>query len=440
MKVRALLILLAGILCGCNPSPDTDNKPYVRWWWNGDKVESEEIVRELRLLHDQGIGGVEINPIEFPDKSDPLNKKELVWLSDEWMDMLQVAFDEARRLGMKCDLIVGSGWPFGAETLPMEDRAQVMLTWAQPLEGGTHYTITKDEIYRAVDPGVTVQNPDRRFFTECIKLTPDPIEDLSQVVDLTSDFPGDTIRIDVPEGPHFLYVMVRVQSFACVINGAPGAAGSILNHLDAAAVRRYLDNMSDRIENRLGPLSDHIRALFTDSMELEGCNWTEDFEEEFLRRRGYDIMPWLPFTMFKVGRLGDVIDYNFGAKKGSDFEEKVNRARFDFELTKAELYRERFTETYLQWCRDKGVKSRAQAYGRGFFPLESSLGYDIPEGESWTTNWLQHRLGEEMGDEDYRRGRGYTMINKYVSSAANLTGKREVTSEEMTNTYRVFTA
>jgi hypothetical protein len=72
--------------------------------------------------------------------------------------------------------------------------------------------------------------------------------------------------------------------------------------------------------------------------------------------------------------------------------------------------------------------------------LESSLGYDIPEGESWTTNWLQHRLGEEMGDEDYRRGRGYTMINKYVSSAAHLTGKKLVSAEEMTNTYIVFNA
>ena len=43
-----------------------------------------------------------------------------------------------------------------------------------------------------------------------------------------------------------------------------------------------------------------------------------------------------------------------------------------------------------------------------------------------------------MGDQDYRRGRGYTMIDKYVSSAAHLTGKRLVSCEEMTNTYLVF--
>ena len=52
--------------------------------------------------------------------------------------------------------------------------------------------------------------------------------------------------------------------------------------------------------------------------------------------------------------------------------------------------------------------------------------------------WLRHRLGEEMSEEDYRRGRAYTMVNKYVSSAAHLRGKRLVSCEEMTNTYTVF--
>ena len=233
--------------------------------------------------------------------------------------------------------------------------------------------------------------------------------------------------------------MVKFESFASVINGAPGAAGSILNHMDATAVRHYLDHMADAIEAKLGPLSGHLRAFFVDSMELEGNNWTADFATEFKARRGYDLLPWLPFTMFEVGRLGDVKSFEYGSKKTPKFQEEVDRVRFDFELTKAELLHERYTRTFLGWCKEKGMKSRAQAYGRGFFPLESSLGYDIPEGESWTTNWLKHRIGEEMGDEDYRRGRGYTMINKYVSSAAHLSGNRMVSAEEMTNTYKVFT-
>lgn len=420
-------------------NPASNYRPFVRWWWNGDKVEAEELVRELHLLKEAGIGGVEINPIEFPAKDDPTNTKALVWLSDEWIDMLQVVFDEAKKLGMTCDLIVGSGWPFGSETLPRDERASVMLTYAIEVEGGSTVEMSKFNIYKAVDPGVTVVNPGRTAELVSMKLAPDPINDLSQVIDVTDQFDGDVITLQIPEGKHYLYAMVRFDSFACVINGAPGAAGSILNHMDAKAVRKYLDNMSRTIEAKTGPLSQHLRAFFVDSMELEGNNWTSDFAEEFQRRRGYDLMPWLPFTMFKVGRLGNVESFDYGAKKGPEFEEQVNRVRFDFELTKAELYHERYTSTYLQWCKDNNVKSRAQAYGRGFYQLENSLGYDIPEGESWTTNYLKHRIGEEMGDEDYRRGRSYTMINKYVSSAAHLTGKRVVSAEEMTNTYTVFT-
>ena len=44
-------------------------QPFVRWWWNGDKVEKDEITRELRLLKEAGIGSVEINPIKFPAKT-----------------------------------------------------------------------------------------------------------------------------------------------------------------------------------------------------------------------------------------------------------------------------------------------------------------------------------------------------------------------------------
>ena len=418
--------------------PDNRYRPFVRWWWNGDKVEAEELVRELHLLKEAGIGGVEINPISFPGKEEiSLSKKSLTWLSDEWIRMLQVVFDEAKKLGMTCDLIVGSGWPFGAEWLPRSERASVMLTYAAEVKPGL-FEMSKFNLYKLVDPGVTIPNPRRTCELISMKLVPDPIDDLSQAVDVTDRFVDDVITLDIPKGKHVIYALIRFDSFASVINGAPGAAGPILNHMDARAVRGYLDHMADAIEAKTGPLSGHLRALFVDSMELEGNNWTPDFAEEFSRRRGYDLMPWFPFTMFEVGRLGDVKNFEYGAKKGEKFQEQVDRVRFDFELTKAELLHERFMQVFQQWCRDKGVLSRQQAYGRGFFPLESSLGCDIPEGESWTTNWLRHRLGEEMGDEDYRRGRGYTMINKYVSSAAHLTGKRVVSAEEMTNTYKVF--
>ena len=158
----------------------------VRWWWNGDKVDTVELKRELQLLHEAGIGGVEINPIEFPAKRcDSLGIVSLEWLSDKWIAALEVTLREARRLGMGCDLLVGSGWPFGYETLPMEHRAQVMLTyavdvdWSTPKEAAP-FVITKQQIFDAVDPKVTEPNHDRQFQLVDIFMVPDTVSDISQ--------------------------------------------------------------------------------------------------------------------------------------------------------------------------------------------------------------------------------------------------------------------
>ena len=137
-------------------NPDARYRPFVRWWWNGDRVEADEIVRELRLMKEAGIGGVEINPISFPSGAEAAGRKSLEWLSDEWIAMLKTAFDEANRLGMTCDLIIGSGWPFGAETLPRDERASVMLTCAKELKGGQRFEISEFALCKEVDPGVTV--------------------------------------------------------------------------------------------------------------------------------------------------------------------------------------------------------------------------------------------------------------------------------------------
>lgn len=421
-------------------NPDQKYRPFVRWWWNGDKVEKDELIRELHLLKEAGVGGVEINPVEFPPLAKDTNppKPTLKWLSDEWINMLQVTFEEAKKLGMTCDLIVGSGWPFGAETLERDERAQIVILFAEKIEGPKNYETSRFNIFNTIDPGVTVSYPGRTFEILSLQLTPNPLTGLNQAIDLSSKIEDEVISLEIPEGNFVLYALVKVDSFASVINGAPGASGPILNHMDKTAVRKYLDHMSDTIQEKTGSLSSHLRAFFTDSMELEGCNWTNDFPHEFRKRRGYDLMPYLPFILFKVGRLGGVVSFDYGAEKSVELTEILNRVRFDFELTKAELLNERFTQTYLEWCNDQNVLSRAQSYGNGFFPLESSLGYDIPEGESWTTNWLKHKVGEEMPDDDYRRGRGYTMINKFVSSAAHLTGNQVVSCEEMTNTYLVF--
>lgn len=421
-------------------NPASNYRPFVRWWWNGNKVEAGELTRELRLLKAAGIGGVEINPVAFPSryKGDDLDRPSLTWLSDKWIGMLNLVFGEARKLDITCDLIVGSGWPFGAEDISENERAQVVLTVVKKMTGPAELSIFRDDLFREAGPAVSSPWKGIKYSLLSLVMVPDPLSSVDDITDLSEFCTEETINLSVPSGSYALYAMVHATGFMEVINGAPGASGPVLDHYSESAVEGYLNKMSGSIEPVTGPLSGHLRALFTDSMELEGSNWTGDMRDEFFRRRGYDIFPFLPFILFKTGAMGNVTDPRYGVEYSPAFNERVCRMRYDFETTRAELLEERFLKTFAGWCNRLGVKSRMQAYGRGFFPLESSMTVDIPEGESWTMNWLKHRIGEEMPESDYRRGRAYTMVNKYVSSAAHLAGKRLISCEEMTDTYTVF--
>jgi alpha-L-rhamnosidase len=409
-------------------------RPFVRWWWNGDKVERDELARELRLLKEAGIGGVEINPIRFPARTNDLGKPSLQWLSPEWVELLKFTFAEAKSLGITCDLIVGSGWPLGAEWLDGEERSQVVVIGTKKLDGPLDYKVTLDELFKEADPAISSPFPGRKMEMLSIKLVPSIINDLENVTDLSDQITGGQVQYKIPEGKYVLYALVKIHGFMEVIQGAPGATGPVLNHYNEEAVKKYLRHMSGTIQEKTGPLSSHIRSFFSDSLELEGSNWCPDMQAEFQKRRGYDLMPWLPFLLYKIAGMGNTLVYDHGAEHGPAFKEMIQRARYDFELTKAELIKERFVRPFINWCKENNVKSRVQAYGRGYFPLEGSFDIDIPECETW----IRPGLGTEMSETDYRVGRAYTMINKYVSSAAHLKGKKHISCEELTNIHLVF--
>src|SRR5258706_10266287 len=98
--------------------------------------------------------------------------------------------------------------------------------------------------------------------------------------------------------------------------------------------------MSGAIQEKIGPLSSYIRSFFSDSLEFEGSNWCGDMQAEFQKRRGYDLVPWLPFLLYKIAGMGNTWVYDYGAEQGPDFKEMIQRVRYDFELTKTELIKE----------------------------------------------------------------------------------------------------
>lgn len=416
-------------------NPSDEARPFVRWWWNGGKVVEKELIRELDILKEKGISGVEINTIGFPKGSEPMDYNALSWLGKEWLEALNITLIEAKKREITCDIIVGSGWPFGGEFLKENEYAQILTITTKKLKGAGKISIAKQDLIKELNFLKKRKAGKSELFG--LRLSPAYLNTFNAGIDLSSQIGNDEIIIDVPAGEHVLFAMVKVTGYIPVTLGAPGASGPVLNHYDKATVNRYLNRMSDAINTSIGNMGDHFRSVFVDSMELRGSNWCNDMLEQFEQRRKYSLIPYLPFILFKISQKlthagAQVLDSDLTLS--SQLQDEINRVRYDFETTRLELFNERFLQTFLEWCKKNNVKSRVQAYGREYYSLESTMQVDIPECETW----IRDDVGKDMPENTFKTGRAYRPVNKFVSSAARLTGKRIISCEEITNTDLVF--
>ncbi|MCG8309939.1 MAG: hypothetical protein MI975_21265 [Cytophagales bacterium] len=392
--------------------PSAEAKPFFRWWWNGNRLSKKELSRELRLMRGAGIGGVEINPIQMPEQAEVMVDEECRWLSDEWIDFLQFAIREANGLGMVTDLIVGTGWPFGGEFLNPEETAQGFKVEVIPLSGPGNKIISL---------------PSEKEGSHVMSLTLFPVKLSGLNEGIVIPFKKEDTRaeIHIPSGNYELRMLILRKNFGEVMHGAPGGAGPVLDHFNKRAVEKYLNHMSDRIKERTGKDTlEGIRALFCDSIELNSANWTTGFAAIFKTRRGYDIMPYLPLLLKKYPDIDN------------EFEDELKRARYDYSLTLAELFKESFVVPFHNWCNANGVLSRYQAYGHPWLYTDLIEGYsvpNIPEGDQWLFNGAW----QPYADVDQIR---YAIWNKYASSAGHLGRRKIISTEAMTNTSGVFRA
>src|SRR6266404_7534407 len=98
--------------------PPGDARIMMRWWWFGPAVTKPELEREMRLMKEGGIGGFEVQPV-YPLELEGNAR----WLSDEFLEALRFVGEKARELGLRMDLTLGSGWPFGGPHIPVTQAA-----------------------------------------------------------------------------------------------------------------------------------------------------------------------------------------------------------------------------------------------------------------------------------------------------------------------------
>ena len=291
--------------------PPDDARIMMRWWWFGPAVTKPEIERELRLMKEGGIGGVEVQPVYPLALDDPEQGiRNLPYLSDDFIDALRFTADKARELGLRIDLTLGSGWPFGGPHIPITQAAGRL------------------RIERLQPSSPTLA-------------------------------PGETLVASLPDrGLYFIASHTRMM----VKRAAVGAEGLVLDPYDRAAIENHLKFVGDRLMQAFG---DHPPyAVFSDSLEVERSDWTTDFLDEFRKRRGYDLKPYLPAL---AGDIGD----------------NTTDVRHDWGRTLSELANDNYLTPLREWSRRHGTLFRSQTYGTPPVVLSSNALVDLPEGEGW---------------------------------------------------------
>lgn len=190
-----------------------------------------------------------------------------------------------------------------------------------------------------------------------------------------------------------------------VKRAAPGGEGWVIDHFDSTAVAHYLAHIDSAFTASGTPFP---HTFFNDSYEVYGANWTPRLPEEFLKRRGYNLMD----------NLDKLVDGD--PQVVSDYRE-----------TLAELLLKNFTNQWTAWAHRHGAITRNQAHGSPANLIDCYAGVDIPEIEGFGLT--------DFGIKGLRTDEGFTRPNfsdlsmlKYAPSAAHITGKKYTSSETFT--------
>jgi hypothetical protein len=151
-----------------------------------------------------------------------------------------------------------------------------------------------------------------------------------------------------------------------VKRAAVGAEGWVLDPFSHQAVATHLHAVGEPLVKAFGSAPPY--AIFSDSLEAYGADWTPDLPAEFRRRRGYDLLPHLPELV----------------AGGSAEAEKV---RHDWGKTLTELVDENYLSQINAWAEAHHTKFRSQTYGEPAVSLSSQSLVDLAEGEGpyWRT-------------------------------------------------------
>ena len=197
-----------------------------------------------------------------------------------------------------------------------------------------------------------------------------------------------------------------------VKRAAPGAEGLVVDHLDPAAMRFFLARF-DSLMTAIKKEDLSLRAIFNDSYEVYGADWTNDLRSLFKERTGYV----LPEDFFFKENY-DSIDLSYW----QDYHTLIN-----------DLVRVAVGDIISRWCKKHGVLYRYQAHGAPSNLLDLYGDASIPETECFGSSKFNIPFIDY--DPDYNEdqfARPHPLLYKFASSPAHILGKSLVSSESGT--------
>lgn len=373
--------------------PDVTARPWVYYFVLNGNLTREGITADFEPMTRAGIGG-----ILFMEVDDGIPKGKVDFAGAEWMSLISYAFKEAKRLGLEINMNNDAGWNGSGGPWITPEMSTQKVVWSELVVDGTNLPAIlpqpesvrnyyKDIVVLAMPaPKMDVRisqlniksslndliNRDFGPLAATFDEAPaDAVISRNQVIDLTSKMNSEGKLNWTPPAGKWL-----VMRFGHTITGkenhpAPKAGmGLECDKLSKAAAILHFDNLMKKIIQQNKALTGKGQPLVSvhiDSWENGAQNWTPQMREEFHKRRGYDMFPFLPVLS---GRI-------VGSTEISE------RFLWDLRQTVSEMLIENYAGTFRELAHQNGLRLSIEAYGEPADDITYASQADEPMGEFW---------------------------------------------------------
>jgi hypothetical protein len=439
LQVRALVLLAAILPLATHAevarleagfaNPPREARPLGWWHWINGNVTKEGIKADLEAAKRAGMGGVQMFDVEIYMPPGPVR-----YGTDLWFEHVRYAIETAHELGLEFHLMNTPGWSASGGPWVTPELSMKELIWSETSTRGGEISLQtpRPESKSKASPRHPPRHPvDLEFYEDiaviAVPRTTERIDEIERkmgaaakpisrlpgadapgipadaVIDLTANMDDDgLLHATLPPGE---WVILR---FGYTTTGrgnhpaVPEGTGLEIDKLDAAAVAFQFQQAVGRILEEAGPLAGvTFNGLLFDSFEAGFQTWTKHLPTEFVARKGYDLLDWLPVL---TGRI-------------IESRERSEAVLWDFRHVIEELLAENYFGVMHSLAAKHGLKIYSESQGGPLNPLSANRHVDVPMNEFW------------MPDATPR-----APLIKASVSAASLAGKRVVAAEAFTAT------